>query len=277
MTRIRNSWDIAKASWAVLRSDSQLVWLPVLSVAATLGVVLVAGVVVVGVPAFRDTPMLFAIGAVAYLAIAFVGTYFTGALVAAADEGLRGGSPTVADALRAANARLHRLLPWALVTATVSLVIQQIERYGPLGRIVGALAGLAWNVITFLTVPVLVLEDVGVGTALRRSKDLFVKTWGENLVAQIGLGTVGALATLPAVALMILCALTGVTAIAVLGVVVGVAWLLIASAVIAALSGIYRTALYRYAADGRVPEPFAGTAIAEAFGPRRSRGFFSSN
>ena len=41
------------------------------------------------------------------------------------------------------------------------------------------------------------LEDLGVGDALKRSKDLFKKTWGENVIGQFGLGFVGFLAGAP--------------------------------------------------------------------------------
>jgi len=42
--------------------------------------------------------------------------------------------------------------------------------------------------------------------------------------------------------------------------------------VVSALSGIYRTALYRYAVDGRAPTAFAGTDFASAFTTKRGRG-----
>ena len=69
------------------------------------------------------------------------------------------------------------------------MVLQAIEeRFGIIGTIVARLVGLAWNLVTFLVVPILVLEDLGVGDALKRSKDLFKKTWGENVIGQFGLG-----------------------------------------------------------------------------------------
>ena len=40
----------------------------------------------------------------------------------------------------------------------------------------------------------------------------------------------------------------------------------------AALSGIYRTALYRFAANGEVPGDFAGTDFQAVFEPRREIG-----
>jgi hypothetical protein len=46
-------------------------------------------------------------------------------------------------------------------------------------------------------------------------------------------------------------------------------WLLVA-VVACALSGIYRTALYRYAASGSVAPAFADAGLGQAF-PRRGR------
>jgi hypothetical protein len=202
-----------------------------------------------------------------YVGLAFVQTYFLAALVAGADERLRGGHTTVRAALDVASSRLHRLMPWAVVSATVSILLSLLERYGVVGRIVAGLVGLAWNLVTFLTVPILVIEDIGIGPAFRRSKDLFKQTWGENVVGQAGLGVLGFFVMLPAVALIVLGAGLGTTGVVVFGA-VGVAWLVVAATVLAALNGIYRTALYRFAVTGDVPPDFSGTDFRGAFRPR---------
>jgi hypothetical protein len=203
-----------------------------------------------------------------YLALAFVQTYFLAALVAGADVRLRGGASNVSAAIAVANSRLHRLLPWAVVSATVSLILNQLERQGIVGRIIASLIGLAWSLITFLTIPILVLEDVGVVDAFKRSGVLFKKTWGENVAGQAGLGIVGFLLAIPGVALIAIGAAIGTVGLVLLGA-VGVVWILVTSTVVAALSGIYRTALYRFASSGVVPGDFAGTDFQAAFKPRR--------
>jgi hypothetical protein len=199
MSRFQTSWEIAKRSWAVLRSDKTLAWFPVLS---AIGSLLVIGVLggLFAVAGIDDSstgstlqPFGWVLIVVAYLALAMVQTYFLAGLVAGADQRLRGQDSTLKSALEIANSRLHRLLPWAVVTATVTMILQAIEeRFGVIGTIVARLVGLAWNLVTFLVVPILVLEDLGVGDALRRSKDLFKKTWGENVIGQFGLGAVEA-------------------------------------------------------------------------------------
>lgn len=278
MGRFEMSWEIAKRSWAVLRADKTLAWFPVLSalgslivIAALGGLFLVAGI--------DDTstgtslqPIGYVLIVVAYLALAMVQTYFLAGLVAGADQRLRGQDSSLKGALEIANSRLHRLLPWAVVTATVTMILQAIEeRFGIIGTIVARLVGLAWQLVTFLVVPILVLEDLGVGDALKRSKDLFKKTWGENVIGQFGLGIVGFLLALPGILLIAAGAFIGTAGLIVLG---GIgAILLIASAVIvSALSGIYRTALYHYAANGQVPGEFSGIDFAAAFKRKGDRG-----
>ena len=203
------SWEIAKRSWAVLRADKTLAWFPVLSALGSLAVIAALGGLFLAA-GIDDTssgtslqPMGYVLIVIAYLALAMVQTYFLAGLVAGADRRLRGQDSTLRGALEIANSRLHRLLPWAVVTATVTMILQAIEeRFGLIGTIVARLLGLAWTLVTFLVVPILVLEDLGVGDALKRSKDLFKKTWGENVIGQFGLGFIGFLLALPGILLI---------------------------------------------------------------------------
>jgi hypothetical protein len=278
MSRFQTSWEIAKRSWAVLRADKTLAWFPVLSALGTVVVVAVLGglFAVAGIDDSSTGSSLQPIGyvliVVAYLALAIVQTYFLAGLVAGADQRLRGQDSTLRSALEIANSRLHRLLPWAVVTATVTLILQAIEeRFGIIGTIVARLVGLAWTLVTFLVVPILVLEDLGVGDALKRSKDLFKKTWGENVIGQFGLGAVGFLLMLPGLLLIGIGVAVGTAGLIVLGG-VGVVWLVASAVIVSALSGIYRTALYHYAAYGQVPGEFSGLDFSAAFRPRRRNG-----
>ncbi|MFN8025290.1 MAG: DUF6159 family protein [Acidimicrobiia bacterium] len=275
MSRFQTSWEIAKRSWAVLRSDKSLAWFPVLSALASIAV-MAAAVGVIAVAGIDDAsnslaPIGWVVIVVGYLGLAFVQTYFLAGLVAGADMRLHGQDSTVGKALAVANSRLHRLLPWAVVSATVSIVISAIEQQGLIGRIIANLIGLAWNLITFMTVPILVLEDVGVGAGLKRSKDLFKKTWGENVIAFGGLSIVGFLLMIPGIALIALGAAAGTAGLIALGL-VGAVWLIATAVIMSALSGIYRTALYRYASTGQVPGDFAGIDFQAQFRPRRNGG-----
>lgn len=272
MGRIRTSWELGKISWGVLRSDRTLAWFPVLSMVVSL--VVVAGfaglIAATGVSTTDGQESLEAIGwvlvVVAYIVLAFVTTYFLAGLVHGANERLEGRDATLGASLGAANDRLHRIIPWAILQGTVSVIISALEeRAGWLGQIVVRLIGAAWAVVTFLTVPVIMFEDLGPWSALKRSGTLLKQTWGENLLAQAGFGLLAMVASIPGIVLIVLGAASDELLAMVPLIGIGAIWILIVSIVVQAMGGIYRTALYRFAIDGKAPAAFANAHLDAAF------------
>ncbi|NND03649.1 MAG: hypothetical protein HKN91_12770 [Acidimicrobiia bacterium] len=271
MSRIRNTIDIAKSSWQVLKADKELMLLPIMSTIATL-----ITIALFAIPIFMSnsdfanwepTTANYIQFFIMYLALAYVTIFFNAALISAAHERLNGGDPTLGSAIRGATARAGKILPWALVAATVSFILRSLEeRAGAIGRIVIGLVGMAWAVVTFLVLPIIVVEGHSVGPAVRRSVDLFKRTWGENLAAQVGFGLIGFFAAVPGIALIVLGAMNGLL----VAVVVGIVLVAAVAIVMATLNGIFQVALYHFAADGTVPGGyFNDQAFAGAF---RSKG-----
>ncbi|HEY9476746.1 MAG TPA: DUF6159 family protein [Mycobacteriales bacterium] len=234
--------------------------------------------------AFDDTggeihPGSYLLLFLAYAVLAFVTIFFNAALVHAADRALRGEDFTVRDSLRAASQRIPAILPWTLVSASVSVVLRALEeRLGIIGRIVGALVGLAWALVTYLVLPLLVLEGLGVRDAVRRSTKLFKRTWGESVAGNVGIGLATFMLALLALPVPFLVAVLGLVVggmVAVIALVASVVLVLVwwvgLGVVAGALSGIFQTALYRYAADGWIAPAFAGSDLPHAFPPRRRR------
>jgi len=275
--RIRNSIAIFKASWGVIRDDRELLWLPVISAIATLAVVVSFGVPVVltgsdSADGFRLGAMGWVVAAAGYFVAAYVTIFFNAALVSAAHERLSGGDPTLGSALAGARRRAATILPWALLSASVSLFLRAVsERSGIVGRIVVGIIGMAWSLVTFLVLPILVVENVGVGEAVRRSASMFKRTWGENVMGQGGVGLVGFLAVLAGVPVLVLALLTGNAVVAGLGAVVFALWVGVVMVVTSALSGVYQTALYLYASTGELPRGYEPEAIRGAFAARPVR------
>ncbi len=272
--------SLARASWEVLKADKELIALPLISFLVTL---VVAASFVVPIVLSGDTTnieqqsktTLAVLGFAFYLAAAFVTIFFNAALVHAANERLDGGDPTVGSAVTGALRHISRIFVWSLVSATVSMILRSIqERSGWLGRIVAGIAGIAWTLATFLVLPVLVIEGVGVGEAIRRSGSLFKKTWGENVAAQVGFGLLGFLLVLPAILLTAgAFAIGQVTGFGVLA--LAVLWILVVSLVLTALSGIFQTALYRYAVGAEGTGYFDESAMRQAFAGKGGGSFRS--
>ena len=139
---------------------------------------------------------------------------------------------------------------------------------GLIGRIGAAMVGVAWSLVTFLVMPVMVIEGLGAVAAVKRSGSLFKQAWGEQVIGNGAIGIVGFLGMLCGLPLLLLVA-TGIGVLQVLGVALFVIWVAFLSCMIATLSGIFQTALYHYAANGMPPAAFADADLAGTFRPRR--------
>ncbi len=268
MGRFGNSLALARASWQVLRADKELLLLPVISIGAT-AVTSALFLYPILATGFDEDGILLLV--VLYFVLAYVTIFFNTALISAAHERLQGGDPTVGSALRGAASRAGKILPWALISALVSVILRTIEkRAGWLGRIVVGIIGMAWSVVTFLVLPIIVIEDKGATDAIAGSMKLFRKTWGEHLSAQVGLSLVGFVAALPAVALIVLGIISGDGTALIAVSVLGGLWILAVVVVMSALSGVFQTALYHFAVDGHCPTGYFDDGImTEAFRPKR--------
>ena len=211
---------------------------------------------------------MIVIGIIAVLAVSIVSVFFNGALVSGAHERFTGHDPTVGSAMRRAFARIPGLVPWALLTATVGLVLQALrERAGWLGRFVINLIGTAWDVATFLVVPAIIIDEKGAIDGLKESGSLLRHTWGENIAARIGFGLIGFLLVIPGVIVGALGIAAGGVGL-VVGITVAVAWIAVVVVVMTALNAVFQTALYMYATTGALPTGFEGADLQGSFGPR---------
>lgn len=272
--RISRSWTLVKASASVLRSDKELLLFPVISSVATLLVAATFLVPAIGLRLFEGGeigPLGAALGFLFYLAQYAVIFFFNTALVGAAMIRLEGGDPTVAAGLRIARSKLRVILGYAVIAATVGIVLKVLgERAGAVGRIIIGMIGMAWTLATFLVVPVLVARDVGPFDAVKESVQLLKRTWGENVAGNLGIGAafglITALVVVLAIGLTVGAAVVGGAALAVTVGALGALAIALVAVVQAALSGIYSAALYRYAVDGQAPAGFGGE-LAQAFRP----------
>ncbi len=276
MGRIRNTFELAKLSWGVLKKDRELLVIPVLSFLASAALLIPLMFVVFvtsstesgGVDEASANPAMVLVGIVAALGLSVISVFFNGALVAGAHERLAGGDPTVGSAIRKAFSRIPGLVPWAILTATVGMILRALrDRAGWLGQFVISMVGMAWEVATFLVVPAIVIDDKGAIEGLKTSGSLLKSTWGENLAARVGFGILGVVAVLPALLpLVVLGSLGGVGLI--VGFAIGMVWVAVVVVVMTALNSVFQAALYLYATSGMAPSGFEGSSLGESFSRR---------
>ncbi len=274
--RIRNGWALTVQSYRVLMLDKQLLVFPLLSgISCLLVMASFAGGIWASGAAQREDfageatswALLFAY----YFANYFVIVFFNSALVACAMIRFQGGDPTVRDGFRAARERLAHIAAWALLAATVGVILRIIEsRAEFIGRIVIALLGAAWTIATYFVVPVLVVEKLGPVDALKRSVTIIKEAWGESIVSNASVGLITFLVVLGLVVATgavtaVLAVQMGSAAIAFGGLGVIVVILILGALVGSALNSIVLGAIYLYASEGKVPEAFEGAGVEAAF------------
>jgi hypothetical protein len=216
--RLSYTWEIMRASLSVLKRDKILVLFPLFSSFACFLVIasFAMPLFFVNLAGWKSSSghltqeqqvigwaYLFAFYFVNY----FVITFFNVAVIASAVTRMAGGEPTFSGGMRSALQRVHLIAGWALVSATVGLVLKMIESYNrKVGRFIASLLGAAWTIVTFLVVPVLVVENKGPIDALKESVALLKKTWGSQIAGNFSFGLIFFLLFIPGVLAIFLAA-----------------------------------------------------------------------
>jgi len=249
--------ELSKASWRVLRGNPRLVWFPVLSLVSLIGLLMIVAPILA--PGDDETPwlLLIVITAITYVTHVF----FTVALTSEALRALRGEPPSITNGLAAATTRLPAIATLSAITGTFGLALGTFGRSRHVAvKVARAIVGTAWSLATYLAIPVMVQERRGGLTSLRRSSDLFRRTWGETTLSEVGIRVLtahlGLILVLVAVALIDLLGDS-------IGILVVLALVVAAFAIIGTLEAIYRSALYVFAAEGVIPEPFDSPELEE--------------
>jgi hypothetical protein len=260
---------ILEAALLTLRRHPRLLWFPVLSAMGTFVVV----VLLLAMSLALDATGLHGSGGrervvggiTMWYGVVFVTSMSAVALARATLEAMAGRPWTLMGALEHAWGRLPAVAAFALIETGVVRLVQRMRggrgrkrRRGVLSRASAAMLDLGWWGTSYLAIPVLAREKLGPLSTLSRSAKLFRKTWKESFVGRLAIRWLW----LPfAVIIAIpvgLCALLEVDDQTILAIAIGVPVLLCGATAlfVRTLDTIYRTALYVFATEGVVPEPF---------------------
>ena len=287
--RISRGWKMAKLGVAVVRADPELMVYTSLSALFSLMAIGAAISGSVGLNAVAWDPECvgeeyyntdcgselvyahLAIWFVFYLLVSVITVFWNAAIIASAYERLSSGTnPSFSYGIGQAMKCLPQILVWGIVAGTVGLFIQILEGLShsedsplPL-RFVAGLAsfilGIAWWIVTFFVIPIIVLEKAGVLDGMGRSMELFKRTWGEDVTSHIGTGLLMTLC----IVLLFLISIPLMT-IGEVGVILGVVMLavgiLFAVLFFSTVDAVNRASLFYYAKTGEMPPMAAKVGI----------------
>ena len=288
---------VVAESWSVLQRDKEILWFPVLSGAANIVLMVIAGLAFFILVLNGDTSILasinagndaqvdayfanaeaqtglvpWTIGLLYYVASFFVVNFFQAGVMLIASARFRGENLNLADGMSGAFRRIGKIFAWSLISATVGVILNQIfERSQILGKIVATLLGAAWTILTFFSLPSLVLGNTSIPGSFSESASIIRKTWGETVIVNVGVSLFFALLMLVGVVVFFgfLIFFVDYTLVPVLLVAALVLYLIGLMVVASALSSIFKTALYEYAKTGQVPSGFSPELIKSAISRR---------
>ncbi|MFB6178439.1 MAG: DUF6159 family protein [Halorientalis sp.] len=264
LKRTKIGFVLLASSIRVLWKHPKLVVLPVISAICSIGYFFA---LVVSVPPWLvdNTVMVYGLLILFYAGTTFIASFFNATLVYCTARAFNGQPPSIREGMAAAWQKKRLLAAWALIAAVVGLILRLIEESSDLlGKLVALVVGVAWAIMTFFVVPIIVFEDVSVRELFSRSSGLIKQTWGESFAATGALGVV-----------LFVCIFSG----SVLGALVGPTLLVVLPRDLATfaligsflpifllgilgyfvgstLSSITKAALYVYASQGVVPSEF---------------------
>jgi len=275
--RIARTQAIMVAAWQILWEDKTLLLLPIASSASLM--LLTASFAVPAIlgtltgasmsDGLQELESWSYVGMFLFYVVTYgVAIFFNAALAISVLWKLEGKQATILDGLREALSCFPQILGWALVSATIGVILKTIERRsGFVGNLVARVLGLAWTVATFLVVPVLVAERKGPLEAVQASVQLLRRAWGEDLLAGLGFGLLYFFWAIPgAFAFVIgagMIATHPILAIAIM--VLSILYFPLLGLVLSTMSTIFDVVLYRYASTGTITPGFDRDLLESSF------------
>ena len=274
MGKIAITMELMKASWQILKKDKELLILPVISGICCLSVM--ALFIVQGLEhdwlksLAKDAPaqqkntaywFMFLYYYCNYLVIIF----FNAAIIACAVIRMNGGNPTLGDGLQAAVNRFPHIAGWAFIAATIGFLLGTIESGSRRGRsIIAGLLGISWSVISYLAIPLIVVEKTNPLYALDFSMEMMRRTWGEQVIGNFSFGLIFSLFALPILPFVLLLGKTWGGASFLPMLIFVIIYLLILSIFQSALQTVFNAVIYVFARDGKVPAEFSAKQLQGA-------------
>ncbi len=276
--KISGSKQIVKESWNILKQDKEIIWFPILSIISSLIFLMILGTIffTVTLHGFANESQLDTEetwGSVGYLYLFiyyiisfFIVIFFQTGILIIVDGRINGKDLNLKDGLRGARENFGKLFLWSVITGTVGMILDALVNNSKiLGKIVGWILGTAWAVLTYFSLPSLIIGKKSVKESFKDSASLIKTTWGETFAVNFSVGLYFLIIILGVIALGgIIIALVPYVYLQFFIAILIAVFIFAMIIVSAALSVIFKLALYEYARTGKIIEGFSEKVIRNA-------------
>ena len=284
------SRTVTKQAWGVIKENPYMLLFPVVSgILAILAFLIVAGIglAVMGVTTVEEQTTsdevptsVVVIGVLILVIAAYLATLITqifmGGLVKCTDEELQGRDSGFGAGLRASFSRLGALMGWAGIQTAVGWLLSAVRGDASnnnaivaiLRLVLASLLAVAWSIITFFVLPLIILRGKGPLQAIKESVALIRKTWGMQIAGNVRIGGLIALvAVLPGILFAgvgVFIAISGTPAAGIPLAAIGVIVIIAAQVLISAMRAIFSVAMLHYVESGEGYGPFGAQDLQTA-------------
>jgi hypothetical protein len=277
MNAFQRSWEITKLSVDVMKKDPELLLFPIIGgiFSVLLLIAMVFPFIVNGfMPSSIASGMFWLLVFVLYFGLAFISTFFNVCTVYTVKNRFDGKNATFFESIGFAFSKLHLIIGWAIVSAIVGMILRILEeiaeRMGFVGeilmRILIAILGLAWSLLSAFVIPVMVYKNLGPIDALKESSQTFKKTWGDSLIRYYGLGLMQFVFLLIGIiAIIFLAILTAGSPLVWVIMGLGALYIIAVEVFFITANSVFNTALYVYATKGKAPAGYRDDILGQAF------------
>lgn len=284
MGRWDRSWAITRTSLDIIRKDKEMLWFPILSTIFSIvfSVALIVPTIVLditrqlGAGRYTVGPLQVVVLFTTYFGLAFIATFFNVCVVYTTKTRLDGGDATFFDSIKFSFSRIHLILGWSLVSATVGVFLHSLDSLGRRAGLAGkillailrAVLATAWSLMTVFVIPSMVYRDLGPIDAVRDSVKTLRATWGEGVAGYFGVGLASFICILPTFAFFaggIAVASQGLPAVGIALCAIGALGFVAVLLFFGVISTIYKTVLYHWASTRVVPAGFDTDELTSAF------------
>ncbi len=279
MNAFQRSWEILKMSLDVMKKDKELLLFPLIGgIFSVLFIIAMIFPIVIVAPAQNAVGAglsLYAVIFLIYFGLAIIATFFNTCVVYTVKKRFNGDNATFFESIKFAFSRIHLILAWGAISATVGLLLTILdeiaERMGGIGELVisviRSLLGAVWSIITLFVIPAMVYHNVGPIDAIKRSTKALKDTWGESLIRYYGLGIIQIILIVVGVLIGIILALLTISIPFLFYTVILLSIIYLVAVIVFfnVANTIFNTALYVYADTGKPPKAYNSDVIKNAF------------
>lgn len=194
--KLKTSIELVKVSFTFIKRDWELLTYSVLSLLASLAILISFFgwwyFFIWDLETLKQQPdiLIYFYVFLYYLIFSFITFFFNTAIITSVQRRIEGKDNNFWDGMRDASKHLKEILIWSTINALFSTILKILQNKfwekSIIGKIILWLIGWMWNILTFFSFPLMILNWMWPKEAIKESGNLFKKTWWERAIIHVG-------------------------------------------------------------------------------------------